>query len=111
MEQYLPLITGILGAFIGAAASVITIVIQTKVADKREKSKIITQVAMEDYKFVYEALKNANVKDNMPPITTYFHYHSEVLKLIEEDKLTSDSIIKLKKQNDLFTEEITNTQS
>ena len=49
-------IAALLGALIGAAASIVTIVIQQRYQNKRELLKIAAEIALQDYKRRLELL-------------------------------------------------------
>ena len=100
MEIYLPLVTGLIGAIIGAASSVITIVIQTRIADKRERVKMITELALQDQKNGLEVAIQSGKPNSIMPLVTFIHYHSELVKLLENDQLTPENLAALSKKNE-----------
>src|SRR5262245_22837462 len=49
-QAYLPLISGLVGAVIGSASSIITMYIQTRVRDRRERLEQVSRLAIESWK-------------------------------------------------------------
>ena len=98
MEVYLPLIAGFVGALIGALASIVAITIQSRAHERRDKMRLMTELALEDYKIHHEAVKSAG--GAMPPLVVYLHYHQELMDLIEKKEVTPAALQKLRQVND-----------
>ena len=73
--------------------------IQTKVTDKRERTKLITQLGIQDQKVGYESKVALAKGGYVMPLVTYIHYHSEILKLLEKDDLTPEKISEVREKN------------
>ncbi len=85
----LALVSGLIGALIGACASVITITIQNHYQTKREMQKLAIEIAMEEY---WARVKGefGGIGPTSGPILVA--YYSKLMKLATDDKLTPDSI-------------------
>ena len=49
METYIPLITGFIGALIGAVASIATVWVQARIADRRAMYQQAVEMGMEEW--------------------------------------------------------------
>lgn len=94
-----PLLSALIGALIGAGASVITVWIQATSQAKRERIRLVTEIAMADYKHNIELARAAGKYGPIPPATLYFHYHLELAKLMEQGTITPSGLEKLTKEN------------
>jgi hypothetical protein len=94
---YVPLLSALAGAIIGSASSVVTIVFQAKIAERRERIRQAMTLAMEELK-----LQVAHAKPGTAifPIAIYLHHQIETLKAIEEDNLTPERLRKIAKMDD-----------
>lgn len=95
MENLIPALFGLLGALIGASASVVTILIQSKIHDKRERLRLIKELAIHDFEKSYEMGKSSGRGFNVLPLVVYMHYHSKLLEVMESGKLTPEIAKKL----------------
>ena len=87
-NSYLPWITGafgLLGALIGAGASVLTIYFQLKIQDRRALLRQATELAQSDYRYRVE---HAPPGTPFPPIAVFIAYEVRLLKLMEKGRLT-----------------------
>jgi 1-aminocyclopropane-1-carboxylate deaminase/D-cysteine desulfhydrase-like pyridoxal-dependent ACC family enzyme len=99
IEPYISVAAGLIGALIGASASIITIVVQAKIQDKRQQLQTIIQLALEDYKLQMEICKNSGKRVCFYPIILHLHYYQELMKLMEESKLGEENIKDLFEKN------------
>jgi hypothetical protein len=99
MENYIPLISGLIGALIGATASIATIIVQSRLQDKRERIKMATQMAMDDVKTNVEIALKSGRKAVIPPPIVYLHYNIKLMELIESDKLDSNTLRIITEEN------------
>ena len=103
MEQvYLPLISGLVGALIGAAASIGAVWVQAKTQDRREKLRHATELALEDYKFQLDQGNESGQSFSVPPLSLFLHYHLGLMELMEKDELNTETMRKLARQNTEF---------
>ncbi len=93
------LLSALVGALIGAGASVITVWIQAASQAKRERIRLVTEIAMADYKHNVELARASGKASKIPPATLYFHYHLELAKLMERGTITPNGLEKLTKEN------------
>jgi hypothetical protein len=94
-----PLLSGLIGALIGGGATVLAVWIQASSQAKRERIRIVTEIAMADYKYAVELARDAGKYGKIPPATLYFHYHLELAKLMESGTITSSGLEKLTREN------------
>ena len=92
MENYIPLLSGLIGALIGATASIVTIIVQSRLQDKRERIKMATQIAMDDVKSKVEIAIKSGRKAEIPPPIVYLHYNIKLMELLENNKLDSHTL-------------------
>jgi hypothetical protein len=92
-------LAALLGALIGAAASITTIVIQQRYQHKRELLKIAAEIALQDYKQRLELL-NKSGGGRMPPVSAFVHYQMQVFEDMLAGTYTPEVIKKLSEEND-----------
>lgn len=90
MSVYIPLVSALIGAIIGAAASVITVLVQANAQNKRERRKDAVQLALEDWKIRVSLV--ARDGGTVPPLSAFVHYHGRIVELAENDQLTADAL-------------------
>lgn len=97
----LPLISGFVGALIGAFSSIATVYIQSKISDKRTRHQQIIDLAVRDHEFKCEVLKQkyAGKSLTLPPLVIFINYHQKLMKLLEKDKLTPENVEKIMEEN------------
>ena len=85
MDDYLPLLAGLVGALIGSLSSVITLVLQARYQQERELRKLAIELAMEDFKFRVE-----NESDRIHPVAApvIVGYWNKMATLVSRDELT-----------------------
>lgn len=98
-EIYIPLASGFVGALIGALASIITMLIQAKTQDRRERLRHAADLALEDYKLQLELANKSGKSVSIPPVVLFLHYHIELMELMEKGKVTPASLQKLAESN------------
>ncbi len=98
-ENYIPLIIGLIGAIIGAASSVVTIIVQSHFQSKREMKIKAISLALEDWKTRYEHIKDKEGVE-LQPLAVFINYHTNFIKLAEKGAITPEAIKLLSKQND-----------
>ena len=88
----LALVSGLVGALIGACASVVAITIQNHYQTKREMQKLAIEIAMEEYR----ARLRGEFGDIDPtPGPILVAYYAKLTRLAADDKLTPDAIRQL----------------
>lgn len=102
----IPLVSALIGSIIGALSSIITMQIQAKIRDKRERWKTTIELAQKDYDGRIGRAEKKGGKYKIPPIEMYIHYHLELGKLLEKKHVTKKDLQTLKKNNrSLFNDE------
>ena len=95
-EAYIiPLMTGasgLVGALIGALASIITIWVQSNIHDRRERLRHAADLALEDYKIQLDLADKSGQYVELQPIVLYLHYHLRLIELMEKGKLTPKTL-------------------
>lgn len=92
-------VAALLGALIGAASSLLTIIIQQRFQNKRELLKIASELALQDYKRRFEVVVEKG-GGKMPPISAFVHYHMRVLEHMAAGTYTPAVIKQLGEEND-----------
>ena len=98
MKEYVPLISGFIGAIIGGAVSILTMCIQQHFQGKRDANRLAIETALKEYKLDFERgrilLDNPNTV-KLDPIVSYVAYHVKLLELILSRKLTPETLREL----------------
>ena len=90
-------VAALLGALIGAAASILTIIIQQRYQNKRELLKVASDLALADYKQRFDVA--SKIGGNMPPISAFVHYHVKVLEHMAAGTFSRETIEALSREN------------
>lgn len=98
MELYLPLLSGLVGAIIGAGVAIVTVIVQTRAQSRSNRIKEAISLAVEDWKFRTELSKQRGGK--ILPLSIFIHYHSRMVELAENGKLTAESIKAINKEQE-----------
>ena len=93
--NWIPLISGLLGAIIGAGTSILTVYIQSRASANRDRQRHITELALKDYEITLKHAKDTGTKGAMPPISRYIYYYSKLNTLMEQDHITGESLSRL----------------
>jgi hypothetical protein len=83
--EYAPLLSGLIGALIGSAASVATTLILSNAQTKREMKKLAIEVALKDFITRVEDKSGALPRH---PVVILINYYDKVIDLIKRNKLT-----------------------
>jgi hypothetical protein len=110
LDDLLLIISGLGGALIGAAASIVTTWVQAKVQNKRERLSFITNLALQDYKLSIELADKSGRSYSSPPVAVFLHYHIGLNKLIESEKFSEENYKKLVQENQAFIKTAKNLQ-
>lgn len=101
-QVYIPLISALVGAFIGGAASVVTVWIQAKTSDRRERLRHASELALADYRINLELSEKAGRRYSAPPVVLFLHYHLGLMDLMESGKMDEKGIRALAEENRRF---------
>lgn len=107
---YVPLLSALAGALIGAAASVCTILIQSFFQVRRDRLRIIADLAVKDYDAALDIAKFHNDEAIIPPLAAYLTYHREVLEILSKRTLSPDDVRKLVEQQRSLMAEMSKLQ-
>jgi hypothetical protein len=99
-NAYISLLSGLVGAIIGAASSIGAVWVQSRMQNKRERIKHAADFAMEDFKMALSQANASKSKCSISPAFLYLHYHVGLMKLIEDDNVNAESLKKLGDSND-----------
>ena len=75
---------GIIGAIVGASASIMTVFIQSRTQIKQSRLKMVQELAVEEMKLHFEAAKRVPGTAMMLPMSIYLIEHLELAKIIEK---------------------------
>jgi hypothetical protein len=94
---YVPLLSALVGAFIGSMSSIAVMFIQTRASERRERIRQAMTIAFEDLK-----LQMAHAKPGtfFPPVSTYLYHQLAVLKAIEDNDVTPERLRKIAAMDD-----------
>jgi len=102
IEPYLSLLSGFVGALVGAGASLLTMRIQAKSQERQARARLALDAAIEESRQAHERARSQNVNTQVYPLALYVYHHRELLKLIELDALTPQALDGLfRRQTDL----------
>jgi len=89
---WIPLASGFVGALVGAAATVLTVWLQARATERRERAKMAIDLAVIDYKMSIDRLteqaKNSSKPTPVPPIAIHVAYHAGLVQAVLDGKLT-----------------------
>jgi len=105
-QIYIPLFSALFGAVIGAVASIVTVWIQSKTADRRDRLRHAADLALQDYRIQLELAEKSGKRFSAPPVALFLHYHLGLMDLMEKQKLDTSAIKKLAHENAQFMEAI-----
>ena len=103
-NPYLIAIIGLAGALIGVLGSIVTSYIQARITDKREKSKLIFNTAVENYNSMIQLVIHQNKKVKVDPLVSHIFYMDRVIDLVEKRELNLENIISIDKEHVEFTD-------
>jgi len=95
MEQhYVALLSGFVGALIGAAASIATVTVQAHYQARRERMRVAVEAGIEDYKAALEMSKRHSGPGPLQlfPLSAFIHFHAEVLEALEGGTLSPETM-------------------
>lgn len=102
-----PLMTALLAlasALIGASAPVVVMLIQSRSQAKRERMKLISDLAIHDHSTALEAIKLNDGKGALAPLVLFMHHHAEVLRILEHRAVTAEDLEQIRTANSALIE-------
>jgi hypothetical protein len=97
---YVAALSGLIGALIGSASSIATIIIQSKVRDRRDRSKQVTDLSLAEFKMHLDMAVAGTGPSKVAPISTYIFNNNAVLEALENGTLTADRLKAIAQAND-----------
>ncbi len=104
MDAYIPLLSALAGALIGAAASIVAVVVQARSQSRRDRTKEAVALALQDWKFRSDLINERG--GEILPLAVFVHYHSRLIELAENRELTPQAIKSLSAEQDQLIEAI-----
>jgi hypothetical protein len=87
---YVAAIFGLIGALVGSMSSIVTMLIQSKVKDRRDRMQQVTSLAIEHYKAIQDDAQKRGKDGALPPAVFVSYYH-QLPELIESGKLSPEA--------------------
>ena len=103
-EAYLPAIFGLVGALIGSISTIIVILIQYKIQDKRERTKLVVNAALEEHKALIDLAQKQRGNRTVMPLTGAIHWYSKIFELVDKNNLNTKSLKQLFDENEKLIE-------
>jgi hypothetical protein len=97
-QQYVSLLSGLVGALVGAGASVAGIYLQSKYQARRELTQTAVTIALEDWKLRWGAVREQG--GVALPLSAFIHYHTRLLDYVVAGRLNADAIRELSAEED-----------
>jgi hypothetical protein len=104
MDTLMPFLTGLAGALIGAGASIVTVIIQSKREEAREAARLdaerrrsmnqlAIQAGLEEYKQSHDLQwKLPGASKVFNPLLVFVYYNAKLMSLVDAGQLTPDKI-------------------
>ena len=88
--EMIALISGLTGAIIGAASSVLIILIQERQQTKRERSRLAAELGMKDHEHALETSKRMSGQVAIYPLTSYVLLHDRIIRQLEKGSFSAE---------------------
>lgn len=96
-------IAGLIGTLVGAAGSVAGVWIQSYFQTRRERLKLVMDIAVQDRNDTIRLAKElGQAQGAIAPIALFAHYHAELFRLIESGNLTEKTMTDLYRSNTIL---------
>jgi hypothetical protein len=99
---WLPLVSGLIGALVGGAASVMTVLVQARHETKRHRIAVLSDLAVKEVDWAYRIITDMKAKGAIPPPVLYMHFYDKILNLFESGNFTLEEYQKLSDENNEF---------
>lgn len=93
-------VAGLIGVAIGALSSLGAVWIQAHYQTRRERAKAVLDFAIRHRSEAFEYADKIDGLRAIAPLAVHVHYQQGLLSLIEDSKITSESLEKLHSEND-----------
>lgn len=100
--EILSLISGFVGAIIGAAASIITVWIQARIQSRKDLLVAAATVALEDFKSAVNLVNEGHSKGidvTVAPSAAYVIHHARLMESLLRGRLNSAELVRLLREN------------
>lgn len=101
----MPAVIGLVGAAIGSAASITTIIVQSHIKDKRDRAKQIIDLSLAEFGHHLELARAAG-RGALLPIGAYIYNNDQILRSIEEGSFGPEKYTDIVKRNRAMTDAI-----
>ena len=105
------MISGFIGAVIGAAGTVLTVLITEHYQSRRERNSLAVDLATRDYELALELSKRQPGTVRVYPLTSYLLYHRRLLQKLEKDDVTPEDIRAILEEHNRIDKIIDESQS
>jgi hypothetical protein len=96
-------IAGLLGTLVGAVGSVAGVWIQSYFQTRRERLKLVMDIAVQDRNDSIRLAKEiGQPQGSIAPLALFAHYHAELFQLIESGNLTEKTMTELYRSNTIL---------
>jgi hypothetical protein len=85
--DYTALISGLIGATIGALSSLLTLMVQNVYQNRRESTRLLFETAYKDYE-----LRILHLPKNIAAFPVILDYHQQMMSLIDKGNLTPAAV-------------------
>jgi len=103
-NDYFAVIIGFIGVLIGSLGSSLMIYIQSKIQDNRERTKLVVNAALEEYKEILNLAKNQPGKHTIMPFTGAIHWYSKIFDMVDKNNFNEKNLKKLFEENNKIIE-------
>jgi len=107
---YIAAIFGLLGAIVGSASSIATILIQTRLKDRRDRVQQVTTLAIEHFKMALEAGHRSGRGTSVLPPAIFAAYYVDLLEHLERGTLDEKTFAEVAKRNERLVDVIKNEE-
>jgi hypothetical protein len=100
----LALVSALGGAIIGSLGTVLTVYLQLRSQDRRERIRQAAALASEDRKLLLDIAREEKRRLALPPMSLFISHYLETLKVMERKGLSRAAMKKLIDKHDELTE-------
>jgi hypothetical protein len=92
MDYLIPLLSGFVGAIIGAASSVAVVLVQTRADRRKEMTKLAVEAALKEHNV---HLGQSIVGETLLPVSSYVFIYVRLFELLDKGQITEKSLANL----------------
>ncbi|WP_234683985.1 hypothetical protein [Bradyrhizobium monzae] len=101
---------GLVGALIGSASSVATIIVQSKLKDRRDRSKQLLDLSLAEFGHHLDLAKS-NGGGAILPISAYIYNNHLILKALEDGSFGPETLAEIAQKGDEVIRAINETET